>query len=518
MGTEVLIAGAGPVGLILAAELARYGVAVRIVDKAKERIAVSRSVVVWSRTLELLDRAGCGAALVAAGTQVSAATLTTAARAIDRIELGRVSTPHPYALMLLQHETERLLEEHLNQLGVQVERGVEVAAFAEIPDRVTSTLRKEDGGEEHASSHWLVGCDGARSAVRHGLRMVFTGGTLPNDWLVADVRLHGVRAPQEIEVNLHADGVLARFPINREFHRIIANAGVSMTIEDRPCPTLSEVQALLDKRGSGGVTAYEPQWLGAFSVDDRKVVNYRVGRVFLAGDAAHIQSPVGGQGMNTGMQDAFNLAWKLALVCRGTCAEEPLLESYNTERSPVGDRVLKNSSGVASLGVPRGQSKNAIRSQIASLLFGVDPARLVTTKAIGEEAIEYPDSPLNAAGTVVDGGPAAGERAPIRTGEAPFGAGDRPRFALCADASNATGRHGAEVLLGIYKDFLEEEVRTPFAPGGLWLVRPDGYVALVGGGDDWDKVAAYLDQIHRGRRLLTRAAHIPGWMRPKVRL
>ncbi len=198
------------------------------------------------------------------------------------------------------------------------------------------------------------------------------------------------------------------FPLNRDFHRIIANVGLSVTVEDRLSPILADVQALLDKRGSGGVTAYDPQWLGAFSVDDRKVVNYRAGRVFLAGDAAHVQSPVGGQGMNTGMQDAFNLAWKLALVCRGTCAEEPLLDSYNTERSPVGDRVLKNSSGVASLGVPRGQAKNALRSQIASLLFGVEPVLQATSKAIGEDAVEYPDSPLNSGGTGVQGGPAEG--------------------------------------------------------------------------------------------------------------
>lgn len=517
MGIDVLIAGAGPVGLTLAVELARYGVRVRIVDKAKEPAQISRSLVVWSRTLELLDRAGCGAAMVAAGTQVNAATILTAARTVDRIELGTASTPHPYALMLPQRQTERLLEEQLNHLGVQVERGVAIAAFAEAGSRVSVTLRKVDGGEEKTSASWLVGCDGAQSSVRHGLRMVFTGGGLPNDWLVADVRLHGLRAPQEIEVDLHADGVLARFPINRELHRVVANVGLSVSVDGRPSPALTEVQELLDKRGGGGITAFDPQWLAAFSVDDRKVVNYRAGRVFLAGDAAHIQSPVGGQGMNTGMQDAFNLAWKLALVCRGTCAEELLLDSYNPERSAIGEKVLKNSSGVASLGVPRGQAKSALRNQIASLLFGVEPALAAPANAIGEDAVEYPGSPLNAGGPGTNGGPGEGERAPIRAGEAPFGAGDAPKFALCADAATAPRRSGVEVLLGIYKDFLEEEVRAPFAPEGLWLVRPDGYIAFAGGNDDWDKVAAYLDQLHRGRRLLSRAAILPAWMRPKPR-
>lgn len=515
MGTDVLVAGAGPVGLTLAAELARYGVGVRIIDKASGPTPISKSVVVWSRTLELLDRAGCGAALVAAGTQVSAATIMTATRTIDRIELGGASTPHPFALMLPQRETERLLEEHLNRLGVRVERGVEVAGFVDASGRVASTLRKADGGEEKASSNWLVGCDGARSAVRHGLRMVFTGGELPNDWFVADVRLHGVRAPEEIEVYLHEDGVWARFPLNSGLHRVVANAGLSVTAEDRPSPTLSEMQALLDSRGGGGITAYDPQWLAAFSVNDRKVVNYRAGRVFLAGDAAHIQSPVGGQGMNTGMQDAFNLAWKLALVCRGTCAEEPLLDSYSSERSAIGEQVLKNSSGLAAIGIPPGQAKVAIRSQIASLLFGIEPAIVAAANAIRESTVEYPGSPLNAGGPSAHGGPAEGERAPIRAGEAPFGAGDRPKFALCADVSNATSRNGAQVLVGIYQDFLEAEVRAPFAEGGSWLVRPDGYVALAGGSDEWDKIAAYLDQIHRGRRLLRRAAIIPDWMRPK---
>ncbi len=191
METEVLIVGAGPVGIALAAELARYGVAVRILDRAAERSDKSKALVVWSRTLELLDRPGCGAAFVAAGLKVTAANVVSGGKAIARIELGSVSTPHPYALMLPQSETERLLEAQLNALGVQVERGVEMLRFSQGQDEVATILRHADGSEEKIRSLWLVGCDGAHSTVRDGLRMVFTGDTPPSSWVIADVRLQG---------------------------------------------------------------------------------------------------------------------------------------------------------------------------------------------------------------------------------------------------------------------------------------------------------------------------------------
>ena len=209
MEAEVLIVGAGPVGLTLAVELARYGVTVRIVDKAAQRSDKSKALVVWSRTLELLDRSGCGATLVAAGKQVAAANIVAGGKMIGRVELGGVKSPHPYALMLPQSETERLLEAHLNGLGVQVERGLKLVRFTDGADSVTATLRHFDGSEEKIQSLWLVGCDGAHSTVRDGMRMVFTGDTPPCTWVLAEVRLQGLHDPGEIEVGWHADGMLA---------------------------------------------------------------------------------------------------------------------------------------------------------------------------------------------------------------------------------------------------------------------------------------------------------------------
>jgi 2-polyprenyl-6-methoxyphenol hydroxylase-like FAD-dependent oxidoreductase len=493
--TEVLIVGAGPVGLTLAAELARYGVSVRVIDKAAQRSELSKALVVWSRTLELLDRSGCGAAFVEAGLKVTAANIVAERKTIGRIELGSVSTPHPYALMLPQSETERLLEEHLLRLGVAVERNVELASFAEGKTGVQCVLRHADGSVENVESTWLAGCDGAHSTVRHGLRMVFTGDTQPSSWMLADVELKGVREPGEIQVGWHADGVLAIFPICAERYRVIADAGPSQEGSAMREIRLQEVQAVLDQRGPGGITASDPRWLSVFHINERKVAEYRAGRVFLAGDAAHVHSPAGGQGMNTGMQDVFNLAWKLALVAKGTCAAGLLLESYSAERSEVGDRVLKNAGRLTSMAILRGEVKQSIRNHIASIVFGFAPIRHAIADAMTELSIDYPESPLNGKSRHFLEHPAQGERAPIGPGDEPFGGGTAPKFALCADLSEGKAKHSADVLIGLYPDLLEDRIRPPFSRGGVWLVRPDGYVAVATDADHWDEVAGALERV-----------------------
>lgn len=320
MKRKVLVVGAGPVGLTMAAELARYGVGVRIVDKAAQRSDKSKALVLWSRTLELLDRMGCGAAFVEAGRQVREAEIIADGATIARVNFEGLRTPHPYGLMLPQSETERLLEERLDALGVEVERRVELSRFVADEDAVTAFLHRPDGSEE------TLDVDGAHSAVRHGLGAGFEGDTMPSHFVLADLHLAGGPPLNEIKTYWHEAGLLAIFPIGPGRYRVIADAGEPKAGEHTPDPTLEVVQSLLGQRGPAGVKASDPIWLSGFTINERKVKDYREGRVFLAGDAAHVHSPAGGQGMNTGMQDAINLAWKLALVCaasqaRSRCSE-----------------------------------------------------------------------------------------------------------------------------------------------------------------------------------------------------
>ena len=483
MHPMVLVSGAGPVGLTMAAELARYGVAVRIVDKAAERTDKSKALVLWSRSLELIDRMGCGEAFVAAGLKAHAVNIIAGKRQIAHVRLDVLDTPHRYALMLPQSETERLMEQQLNRFGVQVERRVELTAFTPQGNRVTSILRDSDGREETVQADWLIGCDGAHSAVRHGLGMGFEGETLASDWALADVHLAGVPGePDEINMFWHSDGALALIPISPGRYRVIADVGDAGVVR-RADPSLAEVQALLDRRGPGGIRASAPIWLAAFRINERKVKDYRVGRVFLAGDAAHIHSPAGGQGMNTGMQDAFNLAWKLGLVCR-SLVNERLLDSYSVERSEVGRQVLANAGRLTTLAVLRGGVLQTVRNHIVSLVFGLSAVRSAMTNTLSELSVGYPNSPLTHAGRHRLAGPGPGERAPIDIVH-PVGAGDTPLFALFATVDDRS-----TTVIARHRDLLEPTIRPPFEADCIWLVRPDGYVALVT--RDWAEVESWL--------------------------
>jgi 2-polyprenyl-6-methoxyphenol hydroxylase-like FAD-dependent oxidoreductase len=370
-----------------------------------------------------------------------------------------------------------------------VERSIELIKFSNSSDGVISTLRHADGREESIESSWLIGCDGAHSTVRHQLGMEFLGNTLASDWILADIHLSAVPHPTEASVMWHTDGVLVIFPITKDRFRIIADVGEGTGV--RPTdPTLEDVQNILDRRGPGGIKASAPIWLAAFRINERKVADYRKGRVFLCGDAAHVHSPAGGQGMNTGMQDAINLAWKLALVCRAGCAESPLLDSYSHERSAVGDMVLKGAGRVTTMATLKGGVKQSIRNHIASLVFGLAPVRETMMNAMSEISIGYPESPLSVKGSGFHGAPHTGQRAPIRKNESPVGAGSKPRFAIFAEPDEAVAK-----LLAQYPNLLEQNVRVPFEPGSLWLVRPDGYVAVATQQGDWNGVSQYLNRL-----------------------
>jgi 2-polyprenyl-6-methoxyphenol hydroxylase-like FAD-dependent oxidoreductase len=491
MNPAALIVGAGPVGLTMAAELTRFGVPVRIIDKNTARTDKSKALVLWSRSLELIDRMGSGDSFVDAGLKVTTVNLIAGSHPVAHIQFDGTDTPHPYALMIPQSETERLMETHLNTRGVQVERQVELTQFTPSPDGVTATLHHADGRNETLTAQWLIGCDGAHSTVRHGLNMPFEGNTQPSDWILADLHLTGLAKPDELNMYWHSDGVLAIFPISPGRYRIITDAGDAKTQGPRPDPTLDEIQSVLDRRGPGGVIASDPIWLASFRINERKVADYRSGRVFLAGDAAHVHSPAGGQGMNTGMQDAFNLAWKLALVHHGHATPEPLLESYSLERSAVGRQVLADAGRLTTLAIIKGGVLQSIRNHAVSLVFGLSAVRNTLANKFTELSIGYPHSPLTVPARHGHGHPAPGERAPVSRTSVPVGSGDAPRFALFAPSSAA-----ADVFAARHRSLLEQQPRPPLTAGFIHLVRPDGYIALVTTPDNWYEVEAYLHTIH----------------------
>jgi 2-polyprenyl-6-methoxyphenol hydroxylase-like FAD-dependent oxidoreductase len=495
MKTDVLIAGAGPVGLTMASELARYGLSVRLIDKNIERTDKSKALVLWARTLELMERMGTDSPqrFIDAGLKVQGANILSGREEIAHVEMTHIESPYNFVLMIPQSETERLLEEHLETLGLKAERQVELKQFHSGADGVSCTLLHSDGREETAEASWLIGCDGAHSTVRHQLGMEFHGSTMLSDWILADIHLNGVAGAPAINIFWHAEGVLALFPLRGTRYRVIADIGESsgsIGEGNRPAPTLGEVQQILEVRGPGGIRASDPVWLSSFSINERKVSDYRSGRIFLAGDAAHVHSPAGGQGMNTGMQDACNLAWKLALVSRDICAAEPLLSSYSTERSAIAKLVLEATGKATALTVMKGGIKQSIRNHVASLVFGLAPVKSTMANILSEVAVGYPDSPLNAKSAHVHGGPQPGQRAPIREGEPAVGSGNIPRFALFAEDTPT-----ARSLLSKYPNFVEPLPRKQYANVGIWIVRPDGYVALAAKHDAWNDVDAYLSRL-----------------------
>jgi 2-polyprenyl-6-methoxyphenol hydroxylase-like FAD-dependent oxidoreductase len=493
--TDVLIAGAGPVGLTMASELARYGLSVRVIDKNNERTDKSKALVLWARTLELIDRMGtdCTQTFIDAGLKVQEVNILSGREKIAHVDMTHIESPHNFALMIPQSDTERLLESHLATFGVKAERQTELMKFESSADGVSCTLRHSDSRDETVEATWLIGCDGAHSTVRHQLGMEFHGTKLLSDWILADLHLSGVPGAPAINIFWHAEGVLAVFPLHGARYRVIADVGESSGLSgegNSPTPTLEEVQRILDVRGPGGIQASDPVWLSAFSINERKCSDFRSGNVFLAGDAAHVHSPAGGQGMNTGMQDACNLAWKLALVSRGICAPEPLLSSYSAERSAIAKLVLEATGRATTMAVMKGGIKQSIRNHIASLVLGFAPVTRTMANVLSEMMVGYSDSPLNGPSAHVHGGPEAGKRAPIREGEIAVGSGNTPRFVLFAEDTPA-----ARSLPAKYPKFVEPSPRKPYADGGIWLVRPDGYVALATKRDAWEDVDRYLARL-----------------------
>lgn len=411
MTNPVLIIGAGPVGLTMAAALTQHGVKCRLIEKTALPNDKSKALVVWCRTLELLDGLGLAEEFVRTGLKINGGSMYANGERLVHLLLTSDESPFGFPLMIPQNKTEELLTEHLAKNNVSIERHVELVTFHEISDGVRCTLRHADGSEEFIETPWVIGCDGAHSTVRHTLGVEFTGFAEPNDWMLADVHIAGPLAKDEVSIYWHERGVVAFFPIDQNRFRMISDLGPASQNTIKEELTLHEVQTTINERGPAGLNISDPVWMSYFRINERKVADYRQGRVMLAGDAAHIHSPAGGQGMNTGMQDAFNLAWKLALIAHGQGQSEPLLQSYTLERSAVGDRVLKNAERFTTMATLRSPVAQWLRNHIVPILGSFDFVQDKIRNEWFELAINYRHSPLSTdQWLALTGGLMAGDR------------------------------------------------------------------------------------------------------------
>jgi 2-polyprenyl-6-methoxyphenol hydroxylase-like FAD-dependent oxidoreductase len=332
---RVLIAGAGPTGLMLASQLALRDVPFRIIDKAADHTTQSRALVVQARSLEIFDQMGLAQEALHLGERATAVSVFVNGHRALRMALGDVGvglTPFPYLLMLEQSKTEQILNAFLAHRGYAVERNGELVDFTQDADAVTAIVGHVRGGEETVRTDWLVGADGVHSSVRHKLCIPFAGKTYQESLFVLDCKVDvGIRR-DEMAIALADRAFAGFFPLPNGRFRVLGTVPAGQ--EEKEHLTFEDVAPGFAERTRMDVQLQDPEWISMYRSHHRVVSTFRKGRSFLAGDAAHIHSPVGAQGMNTGLQDAYNLGWKLALVAQGRAHEE-LLDTYNDERLTI---------------------------------------------------------------------------------------------------------------------------------------------------------------------------------------
>ncbi|MFC7676193.1 FAD-dependent oxidoreductase [Mycolicibacterium sp. GCM10028919] len=486
----VLIVGAGPTGLTAAVELARLGVDVRIIDRAPAPSSTSRALGIQARTLELLRPRGIADDLLSLGNRVRATALHAGGERLGGIEFATMASEFDYILMLPQSDTERLLDERAAALGVTVERGIEFVGLAQGDD-VRVVVRDQDGHSETIAASYVIAADGSHSPVRKALGLPFEGRSLPQDYVLGDVRLTGDLPDDQLSIFLASNGFLAVFPMGSGRFRFMATDPGGIT-GDAAEPTLADVQALYDRTVEVPARCHDLAWSSRFRINSRHMTTLRAGRVFFGGDAAHVHSPAGGQGMNAGIQDMINLSWKLAMVLRGRARPE-LLDTYGSDRLPVIRQLVAMTERAT-------KAFNSTNPVVHGLLVRVVPKLLrrnrVQTAAaprLGQIAASYRGAPLARGGGRL-GALRAGDRVPdLRLPEGRlYDLLDPVSPTLLVDGSADELRRVCEPWTGVLP-LRSVTLPATVAAGPAWLlVRPDGYLAAAGGPADADRLAQWL--------------------------
>ena len=495
--TDVLIVGAGPTGLALALWLTKLGVKVRIVDRTTQVGTTSRALAVQARTLELYRQLDLTDAVLKHGHQTPAVNLWVRGKKAARLPFETIGvglTPYPFLHIFPQDEHEVLLAERLQALGVAVERRTEFLGFEDRGDGVTARLRAGDGSEETCEAAYIAGCDGARSRVRETIGGGFPGGTYRQLFYVADVEAEGVSVDGELHVDLDEADFLAIFPLaGKGRARLIgtvrderADHPETLKFEDVSSRAIENMK----------VTVRRVNWFSTYHVHHRVTDHFRKGRAFLLGDAAHIHSPAGGQGMNTGIGDAINLAWKLAAVVAGR-APDGLLDSYEAERAPFARRLVATTDRAFSIATADGPVADLVRTRIAPLVLSgvvrIEAAREYLFRTVSQITLNYRGGPIS---TGQAGKVQGGNRLPW------VSVGGQDNFESLAAMTwqvHVYGRPDRKLVDWCRAQGLPLQVfswKTEYQTAGLarnavYLLRPDSYVALADPGGSPQGLARY---------------------------
>jgi 2-polyprenyl-6-methoxyphenol hydroxylase-like FAD-dependent oxidoreductase len=501
MDCDVLIVGAGPTGLMLANQLARRGVRSLIIDRHAGPARETRALGVQARTLEIYSKLGVVDRALALGKRGDGANMWAEGRRMARVPLadaGARLTPYPYILVLGQDDNEKILGERLHDFGLSVQWNTELLELTQTPERAVARLKQPDGSVREIEAAWVAGCDGARSAVREQSGIGFPGAPYEHVFFVADVQATGSMVPDEVNVYLHKEGFHLLFPMRGQDHWRLVGI-LPPALRDREDVRFDDVIPSVREEASAGLDFKECSWFSTYRIHHRSASRFREGRAFVLGDAAHIHSPVGAQGMNTGLQDAYNLGWKLALVAQGR-ADAALLDSYEAERMPVARRLLDTTDRGFKLVVSdswwAGLLRTEVMARVGALAMSRPRIQRTAFRVVSQIGINYRASSLSVSlDDPPQGAPRAGDRFPwmrLRfSAEGPqedvFDKLDDLHFHLLLFGQPAPQQPLLlpDELVRVHAvpsdpDNVAELARLKLPATSFYLLRPDGYVALCG--------------------------------------
>jgi len=511
--TDVLIVGAGPTGLMLANQLGRRGVRALIIDRHAGPSLETRALGVHARSLEIYAKLGIADRALELGKRGTGVNLWADGRKTARIPLGQAGqsvTRYPFILILGQDDNERIMGDRLRDWGMSVQWNTELTGLEQEPGHVAVKLRRPDATTRKLTAAWVAGCDGARSSVRELSAITFPGAPYEHVFFVADTQTTGNMVPDEVNVYLWRAGFHLFFPMRGKDHWRIVGI-VPADLRDREDLNFDAVIPSLRGEAGTGLSIKTCSWFSTYRIHHRSASRFRDRRCFLLGDAAHIHSPVGAQGMNTGLQDAYNLGWKLAQVIDGR-ADATLLDSYEEERVPVARRLLNTTDRAFRLIVSDSRLAGLLRTQVLARLAAFamrrEPIQRLAFRIVSQTGIHYRESALSESlHGLPKSAPRAGDRFPwlrLRLNDAGaledlYERLDDTRLALIVigQPSPPAAALGLGEMLRIHAIPADpgndaQLARAEIPRPSFYLLRPDGHVGLCGVRLEAASVARYL--------------------------